>query len=399
MRMSTRSEFKTLMNDWDKTARLMASLERFQTLLSTQEVANEDVSLVMHVALENIDPEFDIREGSAITLRAIREALVAGAKATWEIIKKIFQYLEALYVRFTGSIKKVRSNQERVNRRLGRLGSKTAYDNTLSVSGIQRLSVDGRFVGADTTSLKEINVLTNYILNVYPKSIVQISRKATRSFLNILDHADGSNNSELAQAIVNSFADIYRVDFKEPVSSRDLKNTEFNGDTDAVKTSDVLVGNKAFVYSNPNKIVNEVKQSRDPATIINESLIMKFTELQLNVTDKSEREIELPTVRELTALTDEISKILTLAEKAESGRRDFKSVKTVVDDTIRQVAEIAESNKDTSQLTNLVMLITGELSKKLAEPMDNFTHWLAITLNVWLNFISHCIDHYETSGV
>ena len=118
----------------------------------------------------------------------------------------------------------------------------------------------------------------------------------------------------------------------------------------------------------------------------------------MNIADKSEREIDVPSVSDLSLLTEEISRILTIAEKAESGRRDFESVKTVVDDAIRQIMERTDSG-ETIPSSNFTLQVIGEISKKLAEPMDNFTHWLAITLNVWITFINHCVDHYEERGV
>lgn len=397
--MVTRSEYKELIHDWDKTGRLIATLERYRDILGSNEAASEDVSFVMGVALENIDPEFDIKEGSTITLRAIKEALAAAAKISWEIIKQIYQYLNALYVRFTGSIRRVRANQTAIMRKLGALGSKTSYSSTINVAGVQRLSVDGRFVGVELTNLKDIRDITNYTLNVYPRGVTQIARNCSRQFLNILDLADGSNNKEITQQIIDTLADIFERNFREPPDSTNVRQGELSGNVKNLKRGAALVGNTAFVYSDPRVIVDELRSAKTKtATTIAGALHMKFQELSLNVADKSEREIDLPTVKELTKLTEEISSILTLAEKAETGRQDFVSVKTVVDDAIRQAMEKTD-NKAVVPIAELVMNVSGEISKKLAEPMDNFMHWLAITLNVWLNFIGHCVAHYEQEGI
>lgn len=397
--MITRSEYKELIHDWDKTGKLFASLERYRDILGSEEAADEDVSFVMGVALENIDPEFDIKEGGAVTLRAIKETLVVVAKATWEILKQIYQYLNALYVRFTGSIRRVRANQTGVMRKLGAMGSKTSYSSTISVAGIQRLSVDGKFVGAEMSNLQNIKEIANYTLNIYPRCVTQIARNCSRQFLNILDKADGSNNQEISHEIIDTLANIFERNFKEPPESTNVRQGEIAGNIKNLKRSVALVGNSAFVYSDSNAMVNEIRSTKKATIkVVADALHMSFQELGLSVADKSEREIELPSIRELTLLTEEISRILTIAEKAESGRKDFASVKTVVDDSIRQAMEHTD-NKETVPVAQLVMGISGEISKKLAEPMDNFMHWLAITLNVWLNFISHCVNHYETEGI
>jgi len=397
--MITRSDYKTLIHDWEKTGKLFASLERYQAILGDEEVSSEDVALVMSTALENIDPEFDIKEGSTITLRAIKEALVAAAKVAWEILKQIYQYLNALYVRFTGSIRRVRANQTRVMRRLGSLGSKTSYSSTINVAGLQRLSVDGKFVGVDMSNLQDIKAIANYTLTVYPRCVTQIARNASRQFLNLLDVADGENNKEVSGQLIEVLADIFERNFREPPDSTDVRQGEIGGQTKFLKRSTALVGNSAFVYTDPRVISNEFRKTNgNAASTVASALHMNFQELSLNVADKSEREIDLPTVRDLTQLTEEISRILTIAEKAETGRRDFSSVKTVVDDAIRQAMERTE-NKAVVPVAQTVMTVLGEVSKKLAEPMDNFMHWLAITLNVWLNFIDHCVDHYENEGI
>lgn len=397
--MITRSEYKALEHDWEKTGKLFASLERYQAILGSSEVASEDVALVMSTALENIDPEFDIKEGSTITLRAIKEALVAAAKVAWEILKQIYQYLNALYVRFTGSVRRVRTNQTQVMRKLAKLGSKTSYSGTISVAGLQRLSVDGKFVGVDMDNLKAIKDITNYTLTVYPRSVTQIARNCSRQFLNILDKADGSNNKEMSHQVIETLANIFEKNFREPPGSTNVGQGEVPGNGKHLKRGAVLVGNSAFVYTDPSSIVEELRSTRsDTAQTVASALQMSFTELSLNVADKSEREIDLPTVNELIQLTEEISRILTIAEKAESGRQDFNSVKTVVDDAIRQAMDRTD-NKDLVPVAQLVMNVSGEISKKLAQPMDNFMHWLAITLNVWVNFIGHCADHYANEGV
>lgn len=398
--MNPTSELKPVLENWDKVVRLNHSLERYEQLLAGKERASDDVAFVMSTALENIDPEFDIKEGGAITMRAIKEAISAGASAAWKIIKQIWQFLNSMYIKFTGSIRRVRRNQESTMRRLGELGSKTTLQSTMSVAGVQRLSVDGKFVGVEQNAIEDIKQITNYCLNIYPKSVTQIARNCSRKFLNILEDSAGQDRQQTAHSVVETFIEIFQSNFRAPPGSTAMRTGEMSGvDAKYHRRSEVLAGNAAFVYMAPEGMAESLRKGKtDPSEIIASSFYMHFTELQMNVADKSEREIEVPSVRDLTMLAEEISRVLTLAEKAESGRRDFDSVKTVVDDSIRQIMEKTDSG-ESIPASNLVLQITGEISKKLAEPMDNFTHWLAITLNVWITFINHCIDHYERTGV
>jgi hypothetical protein len=398
--MNPTSELKPVLENWDKVVRLNQSLERYEQLLAGKERASDDIAFVMSTALENIDPEFDIKEGSAITLRAIKEAISAGANAAWKIIKQIWQFLNAMYIKFTGSIRRVRRNQENTTRRLGKLGSKTTLHSKMSVAGVQRLSVDGKFMGVEQSAIEDIKQVTNYCLNIYPKAVTQIARNCSRKFLNILEESAGQDRQQTAQAVVETFIEVFQANFRGPPGATAMKTGEMAGvDPKNHRRSDLLVGNTAFIYMSPEGMSATLRAGKtDPAEVVGSSFFMHFTELQMNVADKSEREIDIPSVKELTLLTEEISRVLTLAEKAESGRKDFDTVKTVVDDSIRQIMEKADTG-ETVPASNLVLQITGEISKKLAEPLDNFTHWLAITLNVWLTFINHCIDHYETEGV
>lgn len=398
--MNPKSELKPVLENWDKVVRLTNSLERYQQMLAGKEVVSSDVAYVMSVALENIDPEFDLKEGGTITLRAIKEALSAGAAAAWKIIKQIWQFLNAMYIKFTGSIRRVRRNQEAVMRRIGKLGSKASLHPKMAVAGVQRLSVDGKFVGVELSNLTDIKNITNYTLNIYPRCVTQIARNCSRKFLNILEDAEGKDRKEVAHDIVETFIDAYSEHFKAPPGSTEMRQGEMNDVNPKYhRRSDILAGNAAFVYISPEGTYEELRKGKvDPAQVVSSSFFMHFTELTMNVADKSEREIPVPSVRDLTELTEEISRILTLAEKAETGRRDFESVKTVVDDSIRQIMERTDDGEVVPS-SNLTLQVIGEISKKLAEPMDNFTHWLAITLNVWITFINHCVDHYEETGV
>lgn len=394
--MSTLAEWNEASNDWDKIQSLTQSLEKYGDILAGRDVVDGAMASCMSIALESIDPDFDIKEGSKITLRAIKEGLIYAAKATRDIIRYIWELLNSFYIKFTGSIRRVRRTQEAISRRLGRLGSATTYQK-MSVAGVQRLSIDGNFVGTNLDNLNDIKELTNYILNHYPKSVQRISRNSSRQFLNILEKNPDANRGDVISEVVETFATILQRDFTAPpghapVSARELSTAE-----KGTHRSVILPGNVAFLYTPPDVIQQQLKSSKVPSgEVVRKSFVMQFAELQLNVADRSEREIDVPSVRTLSEITNMIASILSLAEKGEAGRRDFETVKVVVDDAIRQIAEAGE---EAGKSNTAVLHIIGEISKKLAEPMGFYTHWLAVTLNVWLTFIGHCIKHYESEGV
>lgn len=394
--MSHLAQWKELDEDLGKIQKMSSSLERYRDLLAGRDVVTGATAEVISVALESIDPDFDIKEGSKITLRAIREGIIAAAKATRDIVRYIWELLNSFYVKFTGSIRRVRRTQENISRRLGKLGSATTYQK-MSVAGVQRLSIDGNFVGLDINHLTDIKELTNYILNIYPRSVTKIARNCSRQFLNIMDSEAEASSQELAGKVVESFADILQRDFTPPNGHAPLQARELTTAEKGVHRSVILPGNVAFIYTPPDVIRQLIGNSKVAnEDVIRRSFTMQFAELQLNVADRSDREIDVPSIRTLSEITQVISSILSLAEKAEAGRRDFASVKVVVDDAIRQIAERAEEG---GKSHNAVLSIIGEISKKLAEPMGFYTHWLAVSLNVYLTFISHCIKHYEAEGV
>lgn len=396
--MSAIENFNQAITDYDQVQRLRLSMERYADALNGRTEYKGAVADVIQLSLESIDPELNIKEGSAITLRALKEAVKVAAKAAAEIIAYIWNTLKALYIKFTGSIRQVRRNQVGISKRIGALGSKTTYEK-MAVAGVQRLSLDGEFVGTEVTNLDHIRSTTEYILNVYPKSIIKISRETSRGFLNTFDNMEGASTREVAEACLEQVADILQRSFRPPPGHRPASPRELPSGERDLNRGEILPGNVAFLFTTPETVARQLRNNpKDPAEVLEKGFVMQFSELQLNVADRSEREIEVPSVEKLKELNDMISRILNLAERGEDGIKDFSSVKTVVDDAIRQIAE-RTTEQDSKPAADTVLHLIGVISKKLAEPMGHYTHWLAVTLNVYLTFIGHCIDHYERQGV
>lgn len=398
MTMFAQNEFNQTIADFDKLQRMRSAMEQYADTLNGRTEYTVESSLAIKLSLESIDPDFDIKEGSAVTLRALKEGIKAAAKTTAEIIAYLWNTLKALYIKFTGSVRQVRRNQVAISRRLGSIGSKTTFTK-MTVSGVQRLSLDGEFVGTEIDSLDDIRSTTNYILNIYPKSVIKISRDSSRQFLNIFDQMEEASVKEIADACLGTISDILQRDFRPPSGHKPVSQREMTTQNRGLNRGEILPGNVAFIFTPPNSVANNLKAgSKDPIATLQDGLVMQFSELQLNVADRSEREIDVPPVAKLKELNEMISRILSLAERGEDGIKDFASVKAVVDDSIRQIADKTTSAEDRKSVDTILNLM-GVISKKLAEPMGNYLHWLAVTLNVYLTFIGHCIDHYEADGV
>jgi len=94
--MSAYENFNQAITDFDQLQRLRLGMERYADALNGRTEYSEEASFVIRTAFESIDPEFDIKEGSAITLRALKEGIKQAAKAAAEIIAYLFNTHKAL---------------------------------------------------------------------------------------------------------------------------------------------------------------------------------------------------------------------------------------------------------------------------------------------------------------
>lgn len=392
--------FKESTGDLDHMFKLHCALEAYGELLGGEEVdIDSSLGRSIQLGMESIDPSIDLKEGSYITLRMIKEGVIKVAKATREAIRVLLEIVGNLYVKFTGSLGRVRGHQKAVSKRIGRLGNRVSYKQ-MEISGINRLSVNGSFVGDSVEVLGAIRNISEHLLNKHPATVVKVARVCSRRFVDLVESNQGSSKKELAQAGMQTFIDtlqaaVVPVAGQQPVKAGELPGSFTSG---RYLRSEVMPGNWALVYTNLAEAVRGGAQSPDMyANVIKQAFRIEFVELSLNTADRAPRTMDVPSIRTLTQLVDGISKILDVAEKAEAGRRDFATVKTVVDDAIRQVMDVPEGSDGAANTTVIQML--GSMSEVLAAPMDSFTHWVAVTLNIYLNFIDHCIKHYEVDGV
>lgn len=382
--------FEQVQKELDYLGRLSVALEAQIQLHYTLDDVTDDVKKIMKITLENIDPEIDIKEGSAITLRALKEGVKTAAKYARDFIKYLYNLLKSAWVKFTGSLNSVRNRHTRINNRLAKMGNVTPYKK-ITITNTQRLSINGEFVGTDVENLKDILSTTDYFLHDYPKTVVNIARDTSREVLNV--NSPGKTQGEMLSQISEKFIAIYERDFKEP-SGKPVGN-EFPSEVKGLYRSEVLPGNVALVYTPKKAISAAIEQNVELPNVIKRSLVMKFTELQMAVADSGDKEIEPPSIRKLQEIMQVISSILDSAQTGNSYLKDYDTAKTVVDDAIRQ---IAQKNEDSNVSSNVLIHVLGELSSRLVEPVSNYTHWLAITLNVYLSFVDYCLNNYQENA-
>ncbi|MFO5736247.1 hypothetical protein, partial [Klebsiella pneumoniae] len=104
----------------------------------------------------------------------------------------------------------------------------------------------------------------------------------------------------------------------------------------------VLSANFTCAYSDTDHIATSVTNKQSALEMVRNTFTMEFTELQINAIDSTERDIEVPSVTTLSDIVTGIANILTIAERAKQGEVEYKTVKVVVDDSIRQLAERSE---------------------------------------------------------
>jgi len=385
----------------DTARRLTCALDAYSTLLKDDVSLDSPLGRSICVSIESIDPSIDLKEGSYITLRMIKEGIIRTAKATRELLRVLFEIVGNLYVKFTGSTGRVRGHQKAVSKRLGRLGNRVSYKQ-MEISGINRLSVNGTFVGDDPQVLVGIYAISEHLLKQHPAMVVRVARVCARRFIDLVEQHPTASQNEVAKLGMQIFMETMASAAQPAFGEQEVKAGELGNSFTGGRylRSATMPGNWALVYSNTKETLNAgaISKADMYANVIKQAFRIEFVELTLNTADRAARTVDVPPIRTLAKLVDGISKILDVAEKAELGRRDFGSVKTVVDDAIRQVMDVrTEGGNGTANSTVIQML--GSISEVLAAPMDSFTHWIAVTLNIYLNYIDHCIKHYEMEGV
>lgn len=157
--MSIQQTNKQFDRDYQALAQYSWALEHFGQLLNGRDEFGDTESDIIRVTLESIDPDFSVGNSGSITWQDIKKGLAEAAKVVREMLRFVFDTLNSLYVKFTGSVTRVRNAQQKQSKRFGMLGSKVS-SSKMTVSGIQRLSINGEFVGANINNLLDIEKLS-----------------------------------------------------------------------------------------------------------------------------------------------------------------------------------------------------------------------------------------------
>src|SRR5690606_29754010 len=159
-----KQELNQIRSDMNSISKINVALEKYADLLEEGDVkSSSPIGRSISIGMESIDPTLDLKEGAYITLRAVKEGLIRVAKATREMIRKLYEILMSLYVKFTGSLKRVRYQQRNLSARLGKLGNRVTRKQ-MELGGINRLSINGEFVSFNLDVLKSMEAVTTYLL-------------------------------------------------------------------------------------------------------------------------------------------------------------------------------------------------------------------------------------------
>ena len=386
--MSVQVGWLRISKDLDTTSQDILALENYLEIL-TDLKPRQSPNVMLRVALESIDLDIGVDDKSPVTTSKVKALIVKGSKALYRLILKLMEYVKGMYIKFTGNIRSVRRSQAKLSAAITKLGSKTTRGE-LQIDGIDRLSVDGKFVGTDPQSLKNLLDVSKYLLNDHPKFVIGYVRSVTREFLNLLNDSKfiGLEQDTQVKTILEVVGKGYVDNFKYPNTTSTVKDSDR-------KATITLVGNRALTFSNKDKVESYLKGDlAEPVVFVNDVLTMPFAEQPLRRPEHSEISVSIPSVSELKNLSNLISNILDVAEGTSRSVKDYDTVKVVIDDAIRQI----EDSKASDYICNLVFVILGQISKKLSEPVGNFTHWLAITLNVYINLYRTFVTHYKDEG-
>jgi hypothetical protein len=371
-------------SDLQKLYQYQMALEGYQRVMEWREEVDGPVAHVMRVTLESIDPAFSIKDANVVTLAGIKSGIKVAYKATKDAIRYVFELIRSFFVKFTGSLAVVKSAQGQITKRLVKLGN-VSVQGEMPISGIQRLSVNGEFKGNDLEALGDVKKMTKFFLETYPRAVANIGRNASRGALNIATSlGDNATPEKMDEEIGKMFAGVLRRDFNAPEGSAAYE--------EGLQRSPVLVGNMAFTYLAPNDVADQLNSGGDIVEGVTKALSIRFGEVKLGSADQTERDISVPSLEELKRINDQIGEIIAVGEKGGSAEKEFGTVKTVVDDAITQLLRKSE---ETGVDSGKVISMLGQVSQRLAEPMGKYTHWLAVTLNVWVTFLSHVLKQYE----
>lgn len=381
-------EYSKVSNALDLKMTQAIALEQYLNILESTDLQGPFFKDVLKTSIESVDPlasHFDIKEDSGLTASKIGTKLKEFAKKIWNLILKLLDYGRSFYVKVSGSVARVRKAQTINNTRLARLGNKLT-ENKITLGNVEKLSINGVFVGDDINALNTLETVTQFFIKDYSKFFNGFSKKISREFANLVESKD-VDKSKVRQVVV----DIYNQNFKAPKASKEVTNV----DGIKVKLSEILPGNRAFQFVDKDLLQRRLKELGDVSTtnLVKELIGLEFKEVHINVPQDIKKEYDVPSINELKQLNNKLGDILSIAEDTKANVKNYDSLRVVVDEAIK---DLTDNNSENVEIKSDLINALGAVSKKLSDPSIQYTHWLVITLHTFVLLIRKYIDAYKT---
>lgn len=377
------ASYLNVASEMDQHQRQILALESYQSILAGVKHPGPFLREVLAVSIESVDPGasyFDIKEGSGITFKAAGKKIIDLGKKIWKLFLKLLDVLRSFYVKFSGSIARVRKAQIINTERLSKLGSKSAINLKVKLTNIERLSVDSKFKGFDLPTLADLLNATKFFIKDYPKATVEYVRKTNRAVLNLVDK-DTTDRTAYLEAFFANFDSTFGS----------IGNVEkYNMEGRTFNRGPYLPGNRCFVFPDSSDVKKRLTEAKE----INIADIVKvdFISASLNVPDDRDKEFDVPRLDVLKTVNDKLGEILSIAEDAKRTIKDFDNLGKVVQESIKEISE--KDSLDNETRIFLMSSLTG-IVKQMGKPDIKYVDWLAVTVHVYILLIRKCIELYS----
>lgn len=358
-------------NALEDYSRSILALEHYRNLLETSK--SPFLNDILKVSIESINPGsdyFDIPEDSKLALRNIGSVLADITKKVLRFILKAIDFIKSIITKLTGTVRLARGIQVANTRKISKVGNKSIHK-TIKVSGAERLSVNGEFVGLNTSNLNDLKVYANFFITEHPKAVVDYIRDTT---LKVLSEIKNGNNNTVDYD--NIFKESFKEVFNKIATIKDRvkqDRTGFVGKT--------LPGNRMFQMNFSVEVSNFGKL-----------LQADFGYAPVDRQIENNIEIPVPKINELKLLNNKIGEVIQIAESARNKNKDIDNIKVVIEDTISRIAEADNVTDDLK--ANLVSKF-GSVINTLNGPKVKFVEWLAVTLHIYTLLVKRCVLSYD----
>lgn len=379
------ASYDTISLEMEKFSKDILALENYRKILTGAIGPGPFFNEVLKASVENIDPGasyFDVKEDSKISFKAIGDKIKKLIQFVKKMLLKLLDITRSFYVKFSGSIARVRKAQVINSKRLSDVGSKVT-NSTITLTNIERLSIDANFKGFDLATLESLLKSTTFFIRDYPKAMVDFVRSSSREILNIVNKPDG--NSDIKKAIDDVVFDSFSKTFLKLPSKE-----KYTLENKSVNRGDFLPGNRCFIFSDGSD-VNRSDSNHDDK-IISDIIKVDFITVSLNIPDEREKQFKVPPLQLLKDVNNKLGEILAVAEDGEKSKKDFANLKTVAEEAIK---EISEKDNMTDSDKSHAIIVLSNIIKIMGKPDLKYLEWLAVTVHVYILLIRKCVEIFN----